>query len=416
ASRSRNSTTSCCRTARCQRRWLGGEWGWGGSVQAPERGRTRCQLPATLYHLQGTNMTTNIIRASAGSAVALCAALAACKGGEQKPAGSESTAAVTNAAGNAAGNAATSTSTGPLVYVSNEDGHSVTVIDSRTDRVVRTINPGQRPRGVRLMPDGKTLVVAVSGSPKGGPGVDESNLPPPDRSKDGIALVDLATDSVRRLQGGHDPENFDITPDGKFIYVSNEDAGTATVLDVPTGNIVATIKVGAEPEGVKVTPDGKEMWVTSEGRGTVTVINVANNKVVATVKAGKRPRSLVFTPDGAKAYVPAEVGGDVTVVNAKNYKVLKTIKVTSPDAKPMGSAISPDGKFVYISNGRGGTVSVISTAADSIVTNIPVGKRPWGIGVMPDGKTLWTANGPGNDVSVVDLATNSVLKHIPAGK
>ena len=361
-------------------------------------------------------MTTNFIRASALSAVALCAALAACKGGEQRPAGSESTAAGANAAGNAAGNAAPAASTGPLVYVSNEDGHSVTVIDSRTDSVVRTINPGQRPRGVRLMPDGKTLVVAVSGSPKGGPGVDESKLPPPDRSKDGIALVDLATDSVRRLQGGHDPENFDITPDGKFIYVSNEDAGTATVLDVPTGRIVATIKVGAEPEGVKVTPDGKEMWVTSEGRGTVTVINVANNKVVATVKAGKRPRSLVFTPDGAKAYVPAEVGGDVTVVNAKNYKVLKTIKVTSPDAKPMGSAISPDGKFVYISNGRGGTVSVISTAADSIVTNIPVGKRPWGIGVTPDGKTLWTANGPGNDVSVIDLATNAVLRHIPAGK
>ncbi|HEV2181764.1 MAG TPA: hypothetical protein VGR59_15660, partial [Gemmatimonadaceae bacterium] len=118
--------------------------------------------------------------------------VAACSGGEKKPAaGAESTAA-------APAPAAASTPS-VLVYVSDERGNTVTVIDAATDSVVKTINAGQRPRGVRLTPDGKTLVVAVSGSPIGGPGVDESKLPPPDRSKDGIALVDLSTDSVRRI-------------------------------------------------------------------------------------------------------------------------------------------------------------------------------------------------------------------------
>src|SRR5512140_2265866 len=68
------------------------------------------------------------------------------------------------------------TSGGPYLFVSNEDGNDVTVINTKTDSVVATLEPGQRPRGVRLMPDGKTLVVAVSGSPKGGPGVDEKTL------------------------------------------------------------------------------------------------------------------------------------------------------------------------------------------------------------------------------------------------
>ena len=80
---------------------------------------------------------------------------------------------------------------GPYLFVSNEDGNDVTVIDTKTDSVVGTLEPGQRPRGVRVSPDGKTLIVAVSGSPKGGPGVDEKTLPPADRSKDGIALIDL---------------------------------------------------------------------------------------------------------------------------------------------------------------------------------------------------------------------------------
>jgi hypothetical protein len=41
---------------------------------------------------------------------------------------------------------------------------------------------------VRLAPDGRTLYVALSGSPKVPPGGDESNLPPPDRAADGIGV------------------------------------------------------------------------------------------------------------------------------------------------------------------------------------------------------------------------------------
>lgn len=331
--------------------------------------------------------------------------VAACRGADQR--------AADTTAGTAAAPAADDG--GPYVYVTNEDGNDVTVIDSRTDSVVRTLEPGRRPRGVRLSPDGTHLIVAVSGSPKGGPGVDESKLPPPDRSKDGIAILDLATGAVQRLPGGHDPESFDITPDGKTIYVSNEDAGTATVLDVASGNVVGTVTVGEEPEGVSTRPDGKEVWVTSEGKGTVSAIDVGTNEVVATIRVGRRPRSVAFTPDGAKAYVPAEFGGTVTVVDANTHQVLKTIKIPGTNPRPMGSAMAPDGKRVYITNGRGGTVSVIDTGADSVIATFPVGQRPWGIAITPDGKKLYTANGPSNDVSVIDAATNTVIKRIPAG-
>ncbi len=302
------------------------------------------------------------------------AGLAACGGGENAQDASDSGA---SAAAQPAG--------GPVVYTSDEWGDSVYVIDATTDSVVGVLYAGQRPRGVRLSHDGKNLIVAVSGSPRGGPGVDESKLPPPDRSKDGIAIVDLATKEVRRLPGGHDPESFDMSKDGNTIYVSNEDAGTATVVDVPSGKIVATVKVGEEPEGVETNPDGSEVWVTSEENGTVTVIATATNRPIATIKVAKRPRSVAFTPDGSKAYVPAELDSAVVVVDAKAHKVLKKIQIPGKGPKPMGSAISPDGKLVYITNGRGKTVSVIDTGADSVVATFEVGERPWGIGFSPDG-------------------------------
>ena len=125
---------------------------------------------------------------------------------------------------------------GIRLYVSDETGGNVVVIDPAAGQVVEKIAVGKRPRGIRLSRDGKELLVALSGSPIGGPGVDESKLPPPDRTADGIGIVDLATHKlIRKYQSGEDPEVFDISPDGSTIYVSNEASGHASVVATARG-------------------------------------------------------------------------------------------------------------------------------------------------------------------------------------
>src|SRR5271170_5746486 len=100
---------------------------------------------------------------------------------------------------------------GYRIYVTNEISGDLSVIDSTTMEVVSTIPLGKRPRGIHASPDGKTIYVALSGSPPAPPGVDESTLPPPDHSADGIGVIDVATNKlVRMLKAGSDPENFDV--------------------------------------------------------------------------------------------------------------------------------------------------------------------------------------------------------------
>ena len=356
-------------------------------------------------------MTNTILR---GACAALLLVANACTGGRRDRSTSDSAGARATSA------AATDSSFlqgGPYAFVSNEVDNDVSVIDVKRDSVVATLAPGQRPRGIRLMPDGKTLVVAVSGSPRGGPGVDESKLPPADRSKDGLALVDLATRQVRRLPGGIDPENFDISADGKTVYVANEDASAASAVDVPSGTVKATIKVGGQPEGVTVRPASDEVWVTSEEGGKLYVIDTKTDSVTHVITVGKRPRSVAFTHDGNRAYAPAEVGGNLTVIDATTYKPIASVVVPGKAPKPMGSLIAPDESKVYISTGRGGGVAIFDTKNNKFVGTVDVGSRPWGMALSSDGKELWTANGPpGNDVSVVDLASNQVVRKIPVGK
>jgi YVTN family beta-propeller protein len=303
---------------------------------------------------------------------------------------------------------------GYKIYITNETSGDLSVIDSTTMEVIATVPLGKRPRGIHPSPDGKTIYVALSGSPPAPPGVDESKLPPPDHSADGIGVVDVATNKVvRMLKAGSDPENFDVSPDGKTIYVSNEDASGISFIDIASGELTKTIKTGEEPEGVTVSPDGNLVYSTNEEDGTVSVTDVATAKLLKTFKVGRRPRNVVFMPGGKRAYVNAENDGAIYLLDTEKNVMLQKISLGTPgEIKPMGIAMSLDASKLYVSTGRGQKVFVVDTATNQPTSSFEVGKRPWGLAISPDGKTLFTANGPSDDVSVVDLATQTVTKKI----
>lgn len=307
---------------------------------------------------------------------------------------------------------------GELAYVTNEDSQELTVIDTRSDSVVATIAVGTRPRGVRIAPGGKTVFVALSGSPKCPPSMPDKECEKlkSDKSKDGIAVVDVATRKVTRvLPGGSDPETFDISKDGSTLYISNEDADSASIVDVASGKVRLGVPVGREPEGVRLHPDGSSVWITGETDHNLTMLDTKTGKVLGHINVGKRPRDLAFNSDGSRAYSTSEVDGTVWVIDVPSKKVLKVITLPK-DSKPMGIVVSPDDKRIYVANGRGGTVSLIDAATNAVSGTTAVGQRPWGIAITSDGRKLYTANGPSNDVSVIDAASMQVIKKIPAGK
>ncbi len=303
------------------------------------------------------------------------------------------------------------------LYVTNENSGDLSVIDTATRRVVATIPLGKRPRGIKASPDGSTLYVALSGSPIAPPGTDESTLPPPDRSADGIGVVDVKQGKLLRvIHGGSDPEQTAVSQDGRVLFVANEDAGHASVIEITTGRVVATVPVGGEPEGVDLRPDGKVVYVTSEADSQVAVIDVATAALVATFKAGPRPRATGFLPDSSRAYVSAENGAAVIVVDAQAHKPLQTITIEGGDlVRPMGVMSSADGTRVFVTTGRGKRVAIIDTSTNTVVGTVEVGERPWGIAATRDGAMVFTANGPSNDVSFVDVAGRKVIAKVKVG-
>jgi PQQ-dependent catabolism-associated beta-propeller protein len=304
-------------------------------------------------------------------------------------------------------------------YVSNEDGHTVSVFDSERGEVIATIAVGKRPRGLKLTHDGSRLFVALSGLPKCPPSVPDEQCAKLERDlkADGIAIVDTATHKVIKvLQAGSDPEQFALSPDGKRLFVANEDSAQTSVVDVESGTIVARIPVGREPEGVGMAPDGKWVLVSNESDNSVSVIDTNTLQVVGSVAVGKRPRDMAFTADGKAAYVSGELDASLYRMNVPTGAVERVLQLRE-DTRPMSVLLDARRKRLYLSTGRGGTVAVIDVAnAPKLIKEVPVGKRPWGIALSRDGRFLYTANGPSDDMSIVDTTTLTTVKRVAAGK
>jgi YVTN family beta-propeller protein len=316
------------------------------------------------------------------------------------------------------------------VFVSNERSGDVTVIDGSDYKVLATIPVGKRPRGIHAGPDGKTVYVALSGTPIAAPPQidahgnpifekrkddDDDDEVKSDKSADAIGVLDVAQRKLTgKILAGSDPEEFALSKDGKQLYVSNEDVKTASVIDIATGKVQHIVLVGQEPEGVATTPDGKLFYVTCESGGDVFVIDTAGFKTVAQFKVEPRPRSAAFLSAGGIGFIPSESVAKLNVIDTVHSVVSKVIALPE-GSRPMSVKLSPDEKTLYVSNGRAGTISVIDTHSYELRNTIKVGTRPWGIAVSPDGKFLYSANGPSNDVSVVDLAANKEVARVKAG-
>jgi PQQ-dependent catabolism-associated beta-propeller protein len=303
-------------------------------------------------------------------------------------------------------------------YVSNEDGHSVTVIDTQRDEVIETIEVGKRPRGLKVDRAGARLFVAVSGLPKCPPSVPDEECAKLERDlgADGIAVVDTATHKILKvLNAGSDPEQFAISADEKRLFVANEDTASVSVIDVHSGALIARIPVGQEPEGVVMAPDGQRVLVTNETDNSVSFIDTGTLKVLKSVTVGKRPRDVAFTPDGGTAYVSGEFDASLYRLSLPKAESIERVLQLGKQARPMAVVLDSVRSRLYLSTGRGGTVAVVAVPEVKLIEEVPVGTRPWGIALSQDGRKLYTANGPSNDVSVVDTATLRVTKKIPVG-
>ncbi len=123
---------------------------------------------------------------------------------------------------------------GKLIYMTNSDGNSITILDVARQENIGRIETGKGPNRIALTPDGKTLVYSML--------ADET-----------LGFVDITARKqtlVLKLPGP--PLSMLMSPDGAYAYVGVQDHDTVAIVSVPGRKIVTTFKTpaGAGPDPV----------------------------------------------------------------------------------------------------------------------------------------------------------------------
>lgn len=290
------------------------------------------------------------------------------------------------------------------IFVSNENSDSITILNEKNKKIIKSISTGGRPRDMKFSKDKTKLYIVVS----------EENH---------IAILNLNKLKITGyIKTGDDPEIFDISPNGKLLAVSNEDDNELTIIDLSTKKILKSIQnVGVEPEGVNFSPDGRFVFVTSEGTNSVIIIDPWKQEIINEILVGNRPRRGIFVNEGSEYWVSNELNGSVTIINTKNLEIIKTISfsvkgIKSQDITPVDFAYSKKLEKVFVTLGSANHVAVVNTKSHDIENNILVGSRVWGAALTRNDKELIVTNGNSDDISVIDLKKLVAISSIPVGK
>jgi YVTN family beta-propeller protein len=139
---------------------------------------------------------------------------------------------------------------------------------------------------------------------------------------------------------------------------------------------VTDIPVGRGSEGFDVTPDGKELWVANAQDGTISVIDVAGKKVIQTIPSTGAANRLKITPDGKYAFVSDMGGNDLLVVGVAARKEYK--RITLP-ASSEGLLMEPDGLRAYTTLNTRDSVAVIDLKSMTMIGEVKTGRGPDGL-------------------------------------
>jgi PQQ-dependent catabolism-associated beta-propeller protein len=281
------------------------------------------------------------------------------------------------------------------VFVTNEKSNNVTVIDGAAHKVIATVQMGERPRGIVASADGKFVYVANSNS-------------------NDISTIDSKTLAVlNRFPAGIDPEGITVDRRGR-LYAVNENDSALTIIDLGSRKLHKRLEVGTEPETAVLSPDERWVVVSNESSHEIHFIDTVKLEIAGKVAVPRNPRGMRFSADSRQLFVASEADNQLSLIDVESRQLLRS--VPTGGERPVDITLSKDGERLFISHGRSEDVRVFERATLKFLTAIPVGPRAWWMALSPDGRWLYVTVGRASQLVVIDTHTDQVVARVQAGE
>ncbi len=289
-----------------------------------------------------------------------------------------------------------------MVYVTNYDSNSVSVINGKSDTVVATISVGEEPIAIAVNPNTNMIYVA-------------------NFNGNSISVISGKTNSVITTIPIETPEfypslvsfpdNVAVDTSANMIYVTTANGNIVYVINGFTNSITSAIIINNDPSGewgLAINQKMGRIYVSNAKYGTLSVLKAISrtkehkaflyNFVMATLQVGERPYRLVVNPNTNMIYVANTKSETVTVMNGSNNSVIKTVTI---NGFPADICVNSKANMIYVANFKNATVNVINGKSNSVVAIIPAKSGPDGICVNPITNIVYVSNQNDDTVSVI---------------
>ena len=240
-------------------------------------------------------------------------------------------------------------------------------------------------------PDGEYAYVSqysMYGPGFGNPGTDSCQ---PLDSIDDSFVYRVATDTLlidEVIRVGAVPKYVAVTPDNRYVLVSNWCSYDLSVIDIAKGEEIERIPLGQYPRGIAVDSDSSTAYIAIFGSTDVAKVDLSTFEVGWIRGVGLAPRHLNISPDDRHLYVTLNDEGAVATVDLDTEEVVDKAETGT---YPRSMAISADGESLYVVNYGSSTLTKLRAKDLSELQTVPTEYHP--IGVTHDSGTnqVWVA-------------------------
>jgi YVTN family beta-propeller protein len=284
--------------------------------------------------------------------------------------------------------------------------HTVTIYNSKTLALVKTISDKVQLSSFGLKgyegdyqgapvegaysPDGKYLYVtnySMYGKGFNREGHDTCS-PASNFDKSFLYRINLKNFKVDAVyQVGVVPKVVEVTPDNKYILVSNWCSYDLKVISVASQKVVKTIPIGAYPRGITVSSDAKTAYVAQMGGSRIHRISLKDLSAKA-FTIGSNPRALVLSPDNKTLYATLNRSGKVVSYDLVKGKIISSV-TTGKAARSL--TISTDGSALFVVNYESGSLSKVATAGLKVTQSLYACNHPIGVTFDESTQRTWVA-------------------------
>jgi DNA-binding beta-propeller fold protein YncE len=192
----------------------------------------------------------------------------------------------------------------------NEEPARIAVVDLKQGKVIREIVGGMETEGIEFSADGKKILVT-------------------NEADENISVHDIETGKLLKTistrEYGNRPRGVKRAPDGKSYVATIEYGNKLVVLDEQF-NVVKVVATGEVPYGVAFDRKGDRLFVALAKGKALQVFDAKTFEPIKNVPVGDRCWHFTFTPDDKHILAACGRSNDVHVIDAVKLEPVKTIE------------------------------------------------------------------------------------------